>query len=148
MKAQPLSAEEQRSSGFSHLIEIFFSDLIGIAALTGSLQLVPRVGFLTPGSLVRGVAGKIVTPFAGTTTLVADIGSGGTDAAASTFVAAKSLLAVDWFSSVNTTPQLFTAADQFIVLKFTATVQNLTALTAGRLQVFLSVVDLNTISRP
>ncbi len=148
MKAIPLSSEEQRDKGFSHLFEIVFTDLFAGAGLVLSVPLFPRAGTLPAGSVLYRVAGKIVTPFVGCTTLAVDIGDGGTSGAPARFLAAQSLLAAGWFVGINAAPQLYTAADNFVSIKFTATVNNLPALTAGKLQVFLSMVDLNQISRP
>ncbi len=148
MKAIALSSEEQRATGFSHLVEFLHTDINTQAGLAYTTGLVPRSAFLNPGMGVLRVGFRVVTPFVGCTTLALDIGDAGTGANAARFLAAQSLLTAGYGFGINPLPQPYNAADNFVTAKFTATVQNLNQLTAGRVQIYVALIDMSLISKP
>ncbi len=133
-----LSAEERLNHDYTHKVIVEYTDLNTTAALTKTLAIYPRVGTAAIGTTVHKVASRVVTAFAGTTTLAAEVGDGGD--------VDRNLVSFDMKSAANTwkvavpstSPSVFNAADTVDVL-FTATVDNLTALTAGKAEFYLKV---------
>lgn len=144
MKVNRLSANEVAEYGFNWMVTIDKDDL-SAAALTKTLAIYPETGTAAAGTVVRKAAARVVTAFAGTTTLVVEVGDGGDvdrALASSDMTAAAGTV----YPAIPTTvPAAFAAADTVDAL-FTATVDNLDQLSAGEVQIFLDVVDLALIT--
>ena len=156
MDSISLQTTEERSSGFSHLWKIRYTDLNDTAALTKTLQLMgTAANGVAVGDFVMAAAMYLRTAFVGTavTNLAIEVGydlASGTDdpdafldsyelaGVATEVLAADGNGAV--FATLRTGYAFQEAAD--IEALFTAVGANLSALTAGEVWVFLRIVRL------
>ena len=114
-----------------------YTDLTGTAGLTQAVALFT----LPAGGKVIGVYAKNSVAFAGTTTLTVSVGKSGT---ATHFSAALDIKAAVADTTVQKTA-LFKSGQQTalaVIATFTSTVDNLTALTAGSVDIW--VLFMNT----
>jgi hypothetical protein len=141
MTIVPLSIEERAASGFTHKVSISYTDLYATAGLTKTVLVFPSLAAANIGLLQAALRVKTAFVGAAISALTAEVGDDGdTDR----ILAASSILAAagTWYAILPATaPAFFGTANTFDVL-FTATGANLTALTAGELELFLSVSDL------
>lgn len=141
MTIYQLSADEQRALGFSHKVVVTSADLVGTAGLTQALNIYPGSGTARIGTCCRQAAARVVTAFVGCTTLVVEIGDGG-DPNAVLLSSDMKATAGTWYTATPATaPRVFNAADTLDAL-FTAGTDNLSALTAGQVEIYLDMADL------
>jgi hypothetical protein len=122
----------------THVVKINHTDLNATAALIKSLAILPT-SMIKNGVRVRCIGINVTVPFVGVTTLTLQIGETDTDRFfTATDVKAKAFTAAS--SAITTQPFAFNVADTVDAL-FTATVDNLTLLSAGEVIVLLNVSD-------
>jgi hypothetical protein len=140
MKPVILTNEEAARFGFTHGVRVYYTDLSGTAALTKTIEVhnVPAKG------VVRKAAAIVETAFAGTTTLALEVGDGGDVDRALVSFDMKSAAGSGKVAIPSTMPNFYSAADT-LDLKFTATVENLTSLSAGQVLVLWDVTELGDV---
>jgi hypothetical protein len=155
MRIETLMEEQRAATGFTHRFTVDYTDLTSFAALTATLQL---LNDLTARHLVSKAAFELETAFAGTsiTNLALDVGydlASGTDDpdafldAYELCGAATEILAGDGNGVVFATLRTGYAnqEEMDIEVLFTAVGANLSALTAGRVHIYLAVNDLKAL---
>lgn len=154
MTRRPLGTDEVRATGFTHVATIEYTDL-SVGATTNTITLVDGLGV---GHLVTAAAFYLETGFVGTsiTNLTIEVGwdlAAGTDdpngliEAAELATAGTEILAGDATGVAFATKRTGFAFQESgdIEALFTATGANLSALTAGKVHVYLTIVDLTKI---
>lgn len=141
MTVKPVALPES-AKGYNFVVTIDYTDFSATAGLTKTLELIPATT-VTAGKRVLCSGIYIETPFAGTTTLTLQVGDGNdTDRFATAAVCdlkgAAGPVAIPY--SVTTQPYAYKTADGVDAL-VTATVENLTSLSAGKAHIFLAVWD-------
>jgi hypothetical protein len=169
MKLIPLPLEVRALTGASHKVIVDYTD-ISAAALTKTIQLIPDLSpadnlglpvstnfSLPAGTEIRDAGWMLITPFTGgvVSSLVVDIGIGGT---ATKFVANAT---TDLFTALATNTKgcgrtnvtyTFTQADVItgtvcaMVALFTAVGANLSALTAGQMEIYFALNRVNLLA--
>jgi len=147
--------EQAAASGFSHVVMIDYTDLNTTAGTTKTLEILPGMKL---GSLVDKAAMYLETGFVGAsiTNLLLEVGwdstaddADGLLAGYEVATAGTEILAGDGDGAAFATLRTgfaFVAAGEIEAL-FTATGANLTALTAGRVHIFLHVTQLADLAR-
>ena len=141
MKVIPLAQPERAQSGYTHLVQLLYTDLTDTAGLTKTIHIYPETGQFTVPFKCRCDLVKVVTAFAGCTTLVAEVGIDG---------ATNGLLAQQNLKTAENTIRgvagglHYVTANEIDVL-VTATVDNLSALTAGEAWFGLECADLDLL---
>jgi len=145
MKAYVLSNEESHAHGASHKVVITWSDLL-TAALTNTKAIYPFTGTAPIGTRVAAVRARLKTAFVGCATLTCAVGDGGSTARNLAAADMKAAAGTWYFSSPSTTtPSGFNAADTVDAL-FTATTNNLDQLTAGEVEIYLTINQDNRLA--
>lgn len=156
------SPQVEQSLGFTHKVVFNYVD---VAALTSgtAYSIIPQknatTGVLTvtaaasattlpAGTIVKQCAVRVTTAFASaanTITLVAIIGDGGDTAR---YFASTTLKTAGYpISPTLKMPLLYIVADTVDII-FTAGVEAITLLTAGEVEVYLEIRDLDPLNRP
>lgn len=144
MKVYPLMMEDRLASGYTHRVNVRYTDLNDTAALTKTLAIYPQSGTAGVGTSVRRAAARVITPFVGCATLTLQVGDGSdTDRNLASFDL-KAAADTYGVGVPSTTPSVFNAADTVDAL-FTATTNNLTSLTAGEVDIYLCIADLSKL---
>lgn len=145
MKIYPLMEEERANSGFTHVAKITYADLSDTAGLTKTLAIYPESGTAPAGLAVHRVAAKVVTAFVGCTTLGVEVGGVGSDVdAGMASFDCKSTAGTYKYTVPSTCPHVYNTADTLDAL-FTATVDNLSALSVGEVWIYFAVADLGKL---
>jgi hypothetical protein len=147
VRVTPLTNPE-RHNGFTHKFTIKAAD-VAVASATGSTDTVTVTLCSTPANWIVPQAMAVIrTAFAGTTALTVQVG--GTTANA--FLAATSVLTAGkvvpsgGMNSVNTVASAHATAAQTIKATFTnATGGSPSAVSAGEVDIFLSILDATKI---
>lgn len=105
-------------------------------AATGSTTQTVTLLQLFPGWQVCSLTANVKTAFTGTTTLTMSIGDSG--GSATTYVAASSLTSTG--SAFTPVLPIYVSSSGIVQMNFTSTVSNLTALTAGEVDIDIGVV--------
>lgn len=136
MKCEVLSYEESLSHGATHKITVAYTDLL-TAALTNTKAIYPFTGTAPIGTRVASARARVKTAFVGCATLTLQVGDG-SDPNRNLDASDMKAAAGTWyfFSPSTTSPSGFNAADTVDAL-FTATTNNLDALTAGEVEIYL-----------
>lgn len=143
MTVKPLALHEIAATGFTHVVNIGFADL-STAGLTKTLAIYPESGTTAIGTAVEKAAAEVVTAFVGCATLVLEVGDDG-DVDRNLVSFDMKSTAGTWKHTVpSTTPSVFNAANTVDAL-FTATTNNLDALTAGEVNIYLRIVELQNL---
>lgn len=137
MKSVPLSYEERIATGMTHKILIDYTDLTDTAGLTKTLEAFP----VAAGQTIRKAASKVLVAFAGCATLVAEVGDGGDVDRLMASHNMKATAGTRVVAVPSSVPYAYTGDDTLDV-KFTATTNNLTELTAGQVAILVEVSDL------
>lgn len=153
MRREALTLEQQAHSGFTHRFTVDYTDLNDTAATTKTLQL---LNSLPRGTMVAAAAFELETAFDGgaTSALAMDVGYdllAGTDDPDAfldgyeVHVDATEVLAGDGNGAVFATLRTGYVSQEQMDLEvlFTATGANLTALTTGKVHIYLKVVELH-----
>ncbi len=147
MKVFELPNNTKIGYGFTHRVVIEASDLTS-ETNTQTISLFP----VKPGTVVTAAAHQLVTEFVSSdATLVSNAYSLGNTAAATSIMSATEVLGehastVAYKASTATAPVMITAADQSLVVAFTATSDKaLDTTTAGEIHLYLNVADINEI---
>lgn len=127
---------DQLKYGATHLVKVKWTDLNDTAGLTKTVPLLT----LRAGHVVRSVKCKVKTAFAGTTTLVAEIGDTG-DVDRNLASQNMKTAAYKSLQPTTTNNNVATGAATLDAL-FTATVDNLTALSAGEVWYYIFIEDM------
>ena len=145
MTIVPLPYESQAKSGFTHKINITHADLTA-AATTETIELLTAPA----GGVVRKVAFRVNTAFDGgvTSTMTLQVGDG---VDPNRYVTAQ-VVHVDgteilsWIESnaTDSAPYSYVAADTVDAL-FTATGANVSVLTAGDMDIYVQIFDLDDL---
>lgn len=157
MKLMNLGNTERIQTGFTHKIRVTFSDLTA-AAVTQILNVYPLTGAVTALTSVVRAAVKLITPFTGGAIATAAVDLGDAQTVGRYLANANT----DVFTALatNTKPHVIatnayvyspanvTNTQAAVQLKFTTTVGNVNAATAGELDVYLCILDLNDLARP
>ena len=147
MKLLPLASEARAQTGFTHKIEITHADLTA-AATTETLALFPQTGTFPAGTACQRVGFSLKTPFDGgaTSTMTLQVGDGGdVDRLLPAVVVHEDGSEIDF--GITNLDHVYLAADTIDAL-FTATGANVSVLTAGAIDIFLAIVDLNDLETP
>ena len=156
-----LSPSSQQNTGFTHKSIFNAADVAALTSGTaysvlpqknaaGTWVVVASASAATvpAGTLVEKVALRVTTAFASagnTITLVAIVGDGGDT---SRYFASTSLKTAGYpVSPPLKVPLLYVTADTIDII-FTAAVEAITLLTAGEVEVYLALRDLDALSRP
>lgn len=143
MIVTPLTAEEQRATGFTHRFDLTEADLTG--TVSGTLQDI-TLFTLAIGMVVRNVAYKLATAFTGgaISAITMSVGDG---AGATQFIAAGSVFTAGaaYAHSAASTLKTYTAASTLIA-RFTPTSDSLVNLTAGSVVILAEIVDLSKVA--
>lgn len=145
MKINKLNLQEMAATGFTHVAKITYSDLVATAATTQTLALYPQTGAANAATLIQRVAARVVTPFAGSTTLTVQVGdTGDTDR----YLAASDAMAAaeTGYGILPATGPDVLAGTLILGALFTGGA-NLTTLTAGEVHIYFAAVDLQALSR-
>lgn len=136
-------AREEIGNGYTHVVTIDFTDLNTTAGLTKTLEMLPAT-LVKVGTEIFCKGFYVETAFAGCATLTLQVGDGNdTDRYLTAAVAdLKTAGYKSVLQNLATTPFTYTAAADSVDALVTATTDNLTALTAGKVYVFLRVVNL------
>lgn len=150
MKVQNLT--QQESNRFTHRVEIDWTDLVGTAATTKTIDLLTGLG---KGDIVLGAAFLLETPFDGgaTSALALDVGydlAAGTDDPDAFLdnyeihLDASEVLAGDGNGAVFATLRTGYAFQESakVTALFTATGGNLSVLTTGKVIIWLEVANI------
>ena len=138
-RVSPLSLEEQTATGFNAKFKVLYYD---IAYGTGSSDTVTLTLGTTPTKwIVDKAMVNVTTAFAGTTALTITVG---TTTNASAFVTSTSVLTAGAIGVAGFVPAAVTASSATSAVSMKATFTNATggspsALTAGALDIYLSV---------
>lgn len=144
MKIRKLTHEEAAFYGFTHVANLTFKDLNTTAALTKTIALYPESGNAPVGTVMRRAATKVITAFVGCATLGAEVGDDG-DVDRILVSSDMKATAGTWKVAVpSTAPAVFNTANTLDVL-FTATTNNLDQLTAGDVDIYFDVVELDNL---
>lgn len=146
MQLIPLACPEK--AGFSHKVEIDYTDL-SKAALTNTLQLFPRgSGTARKGTLVEKVATRVDVEFdgGGTSSLTVQVGDGNDVDRLLTSQEVHTDATVDTYKA-NASMHAYESADGIDAL-FTATGANLDALTQGKIEIYLLLRNLDDLAVP
>lgn len=138
----PLAQEEVLAKDITHVVTFEFTDLNTTAGLTKTLEILPvSAGRIGVEVTCRGF--YVETAFAGTATLTLIVGDDGdTDRYLTAAVAdMKTAGPVSVLPTIATQPFTYKVANNVEAI-FTATTNNLDQLSAGKVHVFLKVVDL------
>lgn len=141
--AIPLSWEERAATGFTHKFTITHTNLDSVWTSGTAYPIIT----LPAGQGVQSAGFRVVTNFSGAgIELTIKVGDGVDD---DRYIAAKSIHAdatyfTHWLSPVTTMPYVYTTSDTVDVI-LTCTGGTLAALTAGEINVFLNIVDLNKL---
>lgn len=160
MKILPLPDQTRLESGFSHKVIVDYTDLSGTAATTKTLTFFPdsTSSGMTAGSAILRTGMQMITPFVGTsiTAVTLTLGDGATAAryiaAASTdLVTAAATNTKEQVASGTGAPYAYTGknvadGNNKLLGLFTATGANLTALTAGKVEIYFCLVDMAGLS--
>jgi hypothetical protein len=154
MNVEQLGIELQARTGFTHKFTIDYTDLVALgAAGSGAIVLAPY----TAGTFVLAAAHRVESGFVGpsVTNLVIDVGhNGATTDDPDAYIdnveiatAGTEILYQDGNGAVFATLRTgYGAADAGnIEATFTATGANLNVLTAGKVHVYLKIVDLTKV---
>lgn len=152
MRIETLTLETEASTGFTHRFTVEYTDLNTVAGLTSTVQL---LNTLPARTLVHKAAMELETPFVGAsiTNLSLQVGwdlLAGTDDPDGLIVAtelagvATEILAADGNGAAFATLRTGFASQEQMDLEalFTAIGANLTALTAGKVHIYLAVTNL------
>jgi len=135
-----MSYEERIAVHYSHRINFKFTDLTDTVGLTKTILLTPSMADFG----CRKAAVRVKTAGVGTTTLTLKVGDGGV---VDRFMTAADLMATagTWVAlTYATEPFLYPSATADTVdALFTATVTNLSTLTAGEWDLYLDLVDMS-----
>ena len=142
MKVDILGLADQVALNANYLIKVTHLDLVGTAALTKVQELLS----LKAGDEVESVRAKVKTVFAGTTTLVVQVGDDG-DVDRNLVSLNCKVAGFSGIRPATTSPSIFAAANGLDAL-FTATVENLTALTQGEIWFYVKINNLNAPEGP
>ena len=146
MKIRTLSNEEAAQSGYNVVVNLFATDLVGETSgtLFEILAKFTTAVNIPAGSALLRAAAKVKTAFAGTgiTVLTLKVGDDGDDDRA--MAAFDLLTAPGYFVNPSTLPYVFAAANTVDGIA-TATGGALSALTAGEVDLFFFINDLNKI---
>lgn len=147
MKILSLNAVERRETGFTHKVSLTYADLTA-AAGSQAVQIFPKTGNLPAGIVAWKAAFRLVTNFSGgaASALTMSVGDGGS---ATALLAAVSVLngATPVAYKAGAPVKAYTSADN-IQATFTATGANLNTLTAGEIEIYLELRDLNDMALP
>lgn len=144
MKVTQLSMNEQLAMGYSHKVVVSYTDLTDTAGLTKALAIYPDSGTAPIGTCCRRAAARVVTAFVGCATLTVEIGDGN-DPNRILLSSDMKATAGTWYTATPATaPGVFNAADTLDAL-FTATTNNLSALTAGEVEIYVDVAHLSQL---
>ena len=136
----PLALEEISYKGYTHIAVLEYTDLTDTAGLTKTVALMSvRAGHRVD---CKGI--NIATAFAGAATTTLQVGETDTDRFMTAAIA--DLKTAGYKAAphaITTQPFTFTGADTVDAL-VTNTPNNLTELTAGKVYIFLNVVDEST----
>ena len=141
-----IESAPERLAGFTNRYNVLYSD-VALSTATGSTDTVTVTLGTTPTLwVVDQCAAVVKTAFAGTGGLTIQVGTSGTTNA---FLAAGSVLSAGLiqnsggFSSVNTPSSSTSTSSATMVALFTnSTSGSPSALTAGELDIYLSLLDL------
>lgn len=136
MEVKELGAADQLTFDSTHLVKVKHTDLTGTAGLTKAQALLS----LRAGHVVQRVRAKVKTAFAGTTTLVCEVGDTG-DVDRNLVSQNMKVAAYKSLPPSTTTENVFTGAGTLDAL-FTATVENLSSLSAGEVWFYIKIIDL------
>lgn len=145
MEIIPLSFEEQIATKFTHRINVKYTDLNTTAALTKTIALYPTAAAGKASVGVGECAIYVKTAFVGASISALGLEVGDGNDPNRNMVSASILAAAGtWYAlvPVTTAPYIFSAADTVDAL-FTAVGANLTALTAGELDLFIRAIDMS-----
>jgi len=157
MKTLILPKQTQITLGYTHKLILTYLDLITEVS-TVAFEIFPKLTTATPtfpiGTCVRKCALQVMTlgVAAAMTDLSVTIGDGGS---ANRFLAASEIggttspvaVGIWYHHPLTTCPFVYNAADT-IDLVATATGAALSALTAGKWEIYFDLVDLNQLERP
>jgi len=141
--------EPERAAGFTHKFTIPFST-VAVSTATTATDTVTVTLCSTPAFFaVKSGLGIVRTAFAGTTALTVTVGTAGSAAAilpSTTVLSGSVIQPTTGFGNVATPGSTFATAATTIVAVFTnATGGSPSAVTAGSLDVYLSLLDLSKI---
>ena len=142
MNAWALSNEEALASGYNYKVVIGFADIQAVG-LTNTIQLTDS---LPAGSKIDRVAVRVPTNTVGCTTATIKIGDGvnGVDAnlkAANLHTGTAGRWVLQAYADV---PTVFQVADTLDAL-FTSTTDNLSALSAGQVEIYAKIANLSLL---
>lgn len=158
MKLLALNEVEQKMTGFTHKVNLTFADLTA-AATTQSINILPTgTKVFAAGFGIMRAAIRLITPFAGpsVTAVALDIGDGSSVGRyiANANTDLLTALATNTKPHVVSTtgfiysPKNITDGYTNIIAKFTATGANVSVMTAGEVDVYLSALDFTGFARP
>lgn len=141
--------EPERAAGFTHKFTIPFST-VAVSTATTATDTVTVTLCSTPAFFaVKSGLGIVRTAFAGTTALTVTVGTAGSAAAilpSTTVLSGSVIQPTTGFGNVVTPGSTFATAATTLVAVFTnATGGSPSALTAGSLDVYVSLLDLSKI---
>ena len=141
--------EPERAAGFTHKFTIPFST-VAVSTATTATDTVTVTLCSTPAFFaVKSGLGIVRTAFAGTTALTVTVGTAGSVAAilpSTTVLSGSVIQPTTGFGNVATPGSTFATAATTIVARFTnATGGSPSAVSAGSLDVYLSLLDLSKI---
>lgn len=137
----PAANEAFINRAYNLKVNIKYTDLTDTAGLTKTVAIWPSSGNAGAGTAIIRAATKVITAFVGCATLGVEIGDDG-DVDRNMVSSDMKATAATWKVAVpSTTPSVLSAANTIDAL-FTATTNNLSALTAGEVDIYLEIIDL------
>lgn len=141
-RVSPLSIESRATTGFNVRYRVLYSDILYGTGSTDTVSL--TLGATPTNWYVDHAQVNVSTAFAGTTALTLAVGTTTTTTA---FISAQDIKAKGQLEQVSTVPVLTnataTAARNMVATFINADGGSPSALTAGQLDIFLRVVDVD-----
>lgn len=145
MQTYQLTTEEQVKYGANFAAVLDFNDIIDTAGLTKTIALLPKTGSIGVGWRIQKVMAKVIVAFTGTTTLTLALGDANSSARYLAAVDIKAAAGTYYATQAAAIPYLFGATDGAVKALFTATVDNLTAATAGKVLILVHAINYNDL---